>query len=166
MEYSKILEHLQESSAYDLYRLQNVLERWLDDPNRVFRIKKAIHPGDVIEYYDSAEDREVKARVLSFQRSRLVVENLHDQKKFNIPYIAVNTAALAASEHCAGVDRKQLQIGQMVSFYDAEGTLHSGEIIELSHQGATLETELGVWRVSYAQLMPYQPLIAQESNQR
>jgi len=165
MEYSEILAHLQQSSAYDLYRLQHLLEHWLDDPNRIFRIKKALHPGDIIVYYDSAEDREVKARVLSFQRSRLLVENLHDQKKFNIPYIAVNTAALTANTS-GGIDPKQLQIGHRVSFNDAEGVTHFGAVIELSSHSATLETEIGVWRVGYGQLLALTEPAIKESKQR
>jgi len=154
MEYSEILDILRAASAHDLYRLHAELERLLDDPNRVFRIKKAIHPGDIIEYYDIAAACEVKARILSFQRSRLVVENLHNQKKFTIPYIAINTSTLPAADTKAGngVERAQLQLGQILAFCDADGRQRSGEVIELGAQSATLETDEGIWRVNYSQL--------------
>ena len=168
MDYSKLLEHLQQSSAYDLYRLHSVLEHMLDDPNRIFRIKKAIHPGDIIEYYDCDAHREVKARVLSFQRSRLLVENLDDQKKFNIPYLAVNTATLDKTEHDRPntPQRTNIQIGQMLAFNDSEGVQQSGEVIELGTHCATLETAQGIWRVNYAQLFPCNNEDIKESNHR
>jgi len=152
MEYSKLLELLQQSSAYDLYRLQNVLERILDDPNRIFGIKKALHPGAIIEYYDSDENQEIKARVVSFQRTRLVVENLHDHKKFNIPYLAVNTATLTGIENDNVMPRSQLQLGQAVAFQDSEGQAQTGEVVELGPHSATLSSAQGVWRVNYSQI--------------
>lgn len=153
MEYSKILEQLQQSSAFDLYRLHTAIGRMLDDPNRIFQIKKHIRTGDQVEYFEATEYRAVKARVISFQRSRVLVENQQDKRKFSIPYYALNTDNIAAPQQASGViGKNEVETGQILGFYDRDGQQHQGKVVEINNNTLTMETEQGVWRVNFSQI--------------
>jgi len=55
--YSDIIQALDEASAFDLYRLRTALDNMIDDPKRLIEVKKALRLGMEIEYYDAAANR-------------------------------------------------------------------------------------------------------------
>ena len=151
MEYATILEKLQEISAFDLYRLHTAIGIMLDDPNRIFQIKKRIQPGDQVEYFEASTHRAVKARVLNFQRSRVLVENLEDKRKFSIPYYALN-ADIAPQNSDSGIHKSDINTGQMLGFIDRDGQQRQGKVVEINNNTLTLETSQGVWRINFTQV--------------
>jgi hypothetical protein len=153
--YSEIVRVLDRATGFDLYRLYVAIGRMLEDPKRVTEVKRRIHAGDEVEYFDVAENRIVQARVIKFQRTRVLVENLHDQERWSIPYYAINIHGADASiaEHVQeGLGRNEVAVGDVVGFFGRDGHERYGKIIRLNQKTVTLDCDDGKWRVSYKSL--------------
>ena len=153
MDYSKILEELKLSSLFDLYRLSVAINQVLEDPRRLSEIKKCLRSGQTISYFDDTENRLIKAKVIKLMRTRLLVENIDDQQRWEIPlyYVnldEVNTDIIGSSK--IGLDKNQLKVGDLVGFQDKQNNDVHGKIIRLNQQTATIKTNANTeWRVGY-----------------
>jgi hypothetical protein len=156
MDYSKILEELNKASSFDLYRLKVAIGQQLENPKRLSEIKKCLKPGQTISYFDETENRLIRAHVLKIMRTRLLVQHIHDQEKWQIPlyYVnidEVNTDIVDSSKE--GLDKSQLKVGDMVGFQDKQNNDLNGKIIRLNKRTATIITSTNAqWRVAYEYL--------------
>ncbi|MCW5203471.1 hypothetical protein VU11_07240 [Desulfobulbus sp. US2] len=118
--------------------------------------KRYLKPGQKISYFDAQQNREIEAEILKIRRTRVLVQNLHDQAKWTIPLYFVNldkveTDIINSSKE--GLDKTQLKVGDMVGFLDKEQNDLHGEIIRLNQKTATIMTSTkGRWRVAYEYL--------------
>jgi hypothetical protein len=153
MDYSKTLEDLKQASLFDLYRLSVAINQLLEDPRRLFEIKKRLSSGQKISYFDDTENKLIKAKVIKLMRTRLLVENIDDQQRWEIPlyYVnldKVNTDIIGSSK--MGLDKSQLKVGDWVSFQDRQNNDVHGKIIRLNQKTATIKTNTNTeWRVGY-----------------
>jgi hypothetical protein len=156
MNYLKIIEELNNSSSFDLYRLKVAIDQQLENPRRLSKIKRCLKPGQKISYFDETENRLIDAIVIKLMRKRLLVQNLHDQEKWEIPFYYVNlddvnTDIITPSRE--GLNRSQLKVGDTVGFQDKQNNDVNGKIIRLNDKTATIITNTNVkWRVAYEYL--------------
>ena len=85
MDYSKIIGELKQASLFDLYRLSVAINQQLENPRRLSEIKESLRPGKNISYFDDSENRLIEAKVIKLMRTRLLVENIDDQQRWEIP---------------------------------------------------------------------------------
>ena len=153
MDYSKIIQELKQASSFDLYRLQAAINDQLENPQRIEAIKSRLRPGQHIAYFDSTENKLVKAQVVRLKRTRLLVENLHDKQRWGIPFYAVNLEGVDTDITLvpeAGLDKSQLKVGDKVGFLDKHNQDVYGEVIRLNQKTATiLADDRTQWRVGY-----------------
>jgi hypothetical protein len=153
MDYSKILEELNEASSFDLYRLKVAINQQLENPQRLSEIKKYLKSGQKISYFDGTENRLIEAHVLKIMRTRLLVQNIHDQQKWEIPLYYVNLDDVntdIVNHSIDGLDKSQLKVGDMVGFQDNQNNDLNGKIIRLNQKTATIITSTNAkWRVAY-----------------
>jgi hypothetical protein len=153
MDYSKIIEELKQASLFDLYRLSVAINQLLEDPRRLSEIKKCLRSGQNISYFDDTENRLIEAKVIRLMRTRLLVENIDDQQRWEIPlyYVnldEVNTDIIGSSKK--GLDKSQFKVGDLVSFQDKQNHDVHGKIIRLNQKTATIKTNTDTeWRVGY-----------------
>jgi hypothetical protein len=156
MDYSKILKELNKASLFDLYRLKVAINQQLENPQRLSKIKKCLKPGQNISYFDEKENRLIEAHVLKIKRTRLLVQNIYDEEKWEIPlfYVnldEVNTNIIDQSQE--GLNKSQLKVGDMVGFQDKQNNDVNGRIIRLNQKTATIITSTNSeWRVAYEYL--------------
>lgn len=149
------MQAIARATSFDLYRLQSAINRLLDDPQRIMEVKRRIHPGDDIEYFDPAGNRVVQARLLKFQRTRVLVQNRDDHQEWSIPYCALNIhkAKTTITETVpAGLGRNQVAVGDTVGFCDLDGKERYGQVIRLNQKTVTLDCNGHKWRVAYSLL--------------
>jgi hypothetical protein len=153
MDYSRIMENLEQASLFDLYRLGVAINQQLENPQRIDEIKKRLNPGQIIRYFDPVENRLIGAEVIQLKRTQLLVENIHDHKQWIIPVYWVNldkentdiTVSLKK-----GLDKSQLKVGEIVGFLDKQNNDVHGEIVRLNQKTATIRTNVNTeWRVGY-----------------
>jgi len=159
VDYTDVLEQLKDATLFDLYRLSCVLNRMLDDPDRIERVKQTVRVGGEIEYFDPAENRSVKAMVLRCNRTRAVVRNVDDGVIWKITYCSINTGGKSSTihEHVArGLGRHEVSVGERVGFLDKDNQERFGTITRLNPKTVTLicddEGQSGKWLVDYTYL--------------
>jgi hypothetical protein len=153
MDFSKIMEELQNASLFDLYRLSVAINQKLENPVLLSEIKKKLKPGQAISYFDETENRLIDAKIIKVMRKRLLVRHIDDGRKWDIPLYYVNldnknTDIIGPSG--AGLDKSQLKVGDMVGFQDNQNNDLNGNIIRLNQKTATIKTTANtIWRVAY-----------------
>ena len=153
MDFSEIIKELKYASMFDLYRLNVAINQLLEDPHRLYEIKQRLRFGQTISYFSDTENRLIEAKVIKLMRTRLLVENIDDQQRWQIPlyYVnldEVNTDIIGSSK--IGLDRSQLKVGDLVGFPDKQNNDVHGKIIRLNPKTATIKTnEDTEWRVGY-----------------
>jgi hypothetical protein len=159
MDFSAMMDDLEDASLFDLYRLQSAISIELENPERIRKIKRLIKVGDTVRYFLSEENRLVEAEVLEIKRTRVLVRNKHDLKRWNIPFYMTNVddipVDIRRQDTAAGMDRHEIRIGDRVGFKDRGNHNRRGEVIRLNPKTVTLLVEPNQkWRVSYALLHP------------
>lgn len=153
MDYSKILEELKQASSFDLYRLSVAIDQQLENPQRIEEIRRNLKPGQTVSYFDRTENRLIKAEVIKLKRTRLLVENIHNKERWNIPFHWINLDGVdtdIVSTSGIGLEKSQLKVGDKVGFRDKQNKDVYGEIIRLNQKTATIVTNTNAkWRVAY-----------------
>ncbi|TVZ37839.1 hypothetical protein P886_2185 [Alteromonadaceae bacterium 2753L.S.0a.02] len=155
MNYSDIIQALNEASAFDLYRLQTALDNMIDDPKRLIEVKKALRLGMEIEYYDAAANRVEPAIVEKVKQTKAVVKNLRDGKRWQIHLCSINVRGSDTDitlANSTGLSKNELSIGDTVGFVDKNGVEQHGIAVRLNPKTVTVEADQCGWRVSYALL--------------
>lgn len=153
MDFSKIAEEMKRASLFDLHRLQVAINHQLENPQRIDKIRRNLKPGQVVSYFDSGENRSVEAEIIKLKRTRLLVENIHDKQRWNIPFYWINLDRVDTDivlPTRRGVEKSQLKVGDMVGFQDKQNNDVYGEVIRLNPKTATIVTNTNAkWRVGY-----------------
>ena len=151
MNYSEILKEIEKASSFDLFRLSVALDRMLEEPSRIIAVKQKLIIGREIEYFEPSENRAIKAKVIGFKRTKVSIENIHDKKRWLIPYYFINIENIdtTISENKVGLGRNEVKVGDLVGFIDRSNREKYGRIIRLNQKTVTLELENTQWRVAY-----------------
>lgn len=157
MDYSALRKELDKASLFELWRLNAMIWRALDDPARLNAIKGKIRIGMKVSYFEKEENRELSAEILDIKRTRVLVRNLHDGRRWNLPFYMLNLegvdTAVASRSDPNLVDRASLRVGDKVGYFDRQGQERYGEVLRLNPKTAKVRLTTGeVWRVSYSLL--------------
>ncbi len=159
MDFSKIMSQLDDAALFDLYRLNAAINKELDNPQRIAEIKRLIKAGDTISYFASDHNRLVEAEVLEVKRTRVLVRNKQDMKRWDIPFYMINTEDISVDivrqEKTRGVDRHEVRVGDIVGFKDRANNNRRGKVVRTNPKTVTLLVEPNQkWRVAYSMLHP------------
>lgn len=159
MDYSKIMSELDDASLFDLYRLSAAISKELDNPSRIEKVKGVIKEGDIISYFEDTANRLIQAEVIDIKRTRVLVRNLHDLKKWNIPFFMINVEDVATDitypTTPRGMNRNEIRIGDIVGFKNKSNKNVRGEVMRINPKTVSIFVEPNQkWRVSYSMLYP------------
>lgn len=154
--YSEVVKMLDTASTFDLYRLNVAIFRMLDDPKRILAIRRTLRIGQEIEYFDSRHNAPVKARLLECNKTRVLVQNLADGKKWNLPYYWLNveqTETAIQTSRGVGLQRHEVGIGDLLGFVGSRDNIERyGEVMRLNPKTVTLNCKPEIWKVPYSHL--------------
>ena len=157
MDYSKILNELDQASLFDLYRLNVAIDQQLENPGRNKLVKKQLKIGQSVEHFNSDENRLVVAKVVKLKRTRTLVKNEHDGRYWDIPYYMINIDAVDTDIHTSSqqkLSKSNVKVGDKVCFKDREGNELFGEVVKLNPKTAAVMVGRVRWRVGYSLLIP------------
>ncbi len=107
--------------------------------------------GDIIEYFDSALNKYIKACVIEKNRTRVLVKNCDDHQRWDMCYLSIklDSRDFVFAQTKKGLSKHELAVGDCVGFsHDGEEIV--GSIIRLNQKTVTLITKNQKrWRVSY-----------------
>ena len=154
MNYSEIINTLNSASGFDLFRIKSAIERMLDDPKSIAEIKRHLRINQKIQYFDPAENRIIKATITAFKRTKVSVQHIEDDARWNIPYYFINIheidTDLTAKHKEAGLQRNEVKVGDKVGFLDRNNIEQYGDVIRLNPKTVTINCRSGQWRVAYS----------------
>ena len=99
MDYSKILQELEEASLFDLYRLSVAIDDELSNSQKIGKVKQSLVIGQEISWFDSSANRSERAIVEKFTTTRCDVKNISDAKRWRIEYASINIDDVDTSIH-------------------------------------------------------------------
>jgi hypothetical protein len=157
MDYTTILQELNKASLFDLHRLQSAIYQELLNPYRINQIKAQLKIGQSISYFDAKSNSLIDAVILEIKRTRCLVRNTKDQKKWNLPFYYLNLdnidTDIQPAKNAVGIPKSSLKLGDKVGFKDRQGHELFGEVIRLNPKRATVRiNEHCTWLVSYRSL--------------
>ncbi len=156
MDFTKILQELEEASLFDLYRLGAAIGDELRNPQKLEKVKKSLTVGQEITWFDNTTNRLQRAVVQKCSPTRCEVENTESGEKWRVPYSSINIDDVDTSIQASkkfGVKKSVLRVGDIVSFKDNENKLQFAKVLKLNPKTAGLITMEGIkWRVYYENL--------------
>lgn len=155
MKYDEILSALQMASGFDLYRLRVMLDRVLADPKWTLAVRRQLHQGQEVAYYDPATNQQHTATVVEFRRKDVVVRDRGMGQYWVIPYAAINLEGADVrirESGKPGLSRHEVVVGDTVGFLDKEQRQRQGRVVRLNDKTVTLLCDEQKWRVSYTLL--------------
>ncbi|NQY65543.1 MAG: hypothetical protein HRT38_17890 [Alteromonadaceae bacterium] len=154
MNYSEVIDALNNATGFDLFRIKTAIERMLDDPKRILELKQNLTIGQEIQYFEPDENRNIKASVTKFNRTRVSVKNIPDGAIWTIPYYFINIneidTNISNTNKKAGLGRNEVKVKDKVGFIDRNNVERYGEIVRLNQQTVTLNCSGDKWRVHYS----------------
>jgi hypothetical protein len=157
MNYNAILDALNQASLFELHRLNAAIRNQLEDPARIRKVKQVLRVGQTVTWFDEQQNRLLEARLLEIRRTRALVQNVGDGKRWNIQFYLINVDNQdieIAAQGRRKLDRNSLSVGDRVAFKDRHGHERFGEVVKLNPKSAAVMVGRTRWRVAYGLLMP------------
>ena len=151
------LSKLEQASLFELWRLSAVIDKYLEDPYRLMKIRAKLRLGQKISYFVPEENREIDGIITKIGKTRAVIKQNYDQKHWNIPLYMLNIDDIPTdvkTDH-KKIDRLTLKVGDKVGFVnhrDNNKELY-GTVTKLNPKTAAIKLNSGEhWRVDYGSL--------------
>jgi len=161
----RLVDALNQASSLQLYRLQAILRRMITDPKRVIEIRRQLHLGQMVRYFDLESDQMRQARVVEMKDKEILVQDQATLRHWRLAYAAVEPLASAESDTADGATatmpppaapkpgREDFQRGQKVAFEDKHLRTQVGIITRINQRTASIDTGDGLlWKVSFGLL--------------
>lgn len=155
MDFSAVLDALNQASAFELFRLRVAIQRKLDDPRWTHAIRLQLRVGKEVDYFSAAENTFRRARIDELRRKQAAVTDLADGKRWLIDYVTINLDGIdveVREQVARGLGRNEVAVGDRLGFIDRDGHERSGIVRRLNDNTVTLEVGHQQWRVAYALL--------------
>lgn len=162
MQDAALIESLGRATSLQLYQLAAVVDRLLTDPRRIVAIRKDLHLGQVVRFYDDRTDKMRLGRVIEMRDTQVIVEGTEVRGQWRLPYAAIEPPMMPGDKPQATAatepspprpTRADFQRGQKVSFTDRHLQVHVGVITRCNPKTATVATGDGnSWSVPYGAL--------------
>lgn len=161
MDFNKIIQELENASIFDLHRLDCAMSKMMEDPNKIAVVKKQLKVNMPVSYFDKEENRLVCATVLEIKRTRVLVLNHEDNKKWNLPFNWLNlqhvdTDIKAVNTGLGSLNKTNLKVDDVVGWISSRDNEDMfGVVIKLNHKKAKIRrSNQEVWTVPYQMLFP------------
>ena len=155
MDFSDVLEALQQASGFDLYRLRAAIDRTLAQPRWIVAAATQLRIGQTVQYFSDADNALRAATVLELRRKRVLVLDQQSARRWLIDYAAINLEGVDVTireQPARGLGRHEVAVGDSVGFQDREGRQRGGQIVRLNDKTVTLRCDGQNWRVGYGLL--------------
>jgi hypothetical protein len=153
MNFSEVIQTLNQASAFDLYRLRAAIVRALDEPHWMQAVQSRLKVGQVVQFFDLRANRLKRGQVLEMRRKDIVLRDLEDDSRWTMSYAAINVDGADVQireQKQQGLGRNEVALGDVVGFLDRDQQQRTGKIIRLNDKTVTLQCGPTQWRVAYS----------------
>jgi hypothetical protein len=167
MQDAGLIDSLNRASSLQLYQLAAVVERLMTDPRRIVAIRKDLHLGQTVRFYDARYDVMRLGKVVEMRDTQVTLHGTQVRGVWKLPYVAIEppepatppadgepaATAPAVDARPPKPTRADFQRGQKVSFTDRHLQMHVGVITRCNPKTASVNTGDGnSWSVPYGAL--------------
>jgi hypothetical protein len=163
MQDTALIDALNQATTLDLYQLSALLERLMSDPRRIVAIRKDLHLGQVVKFYDQRRDIMREGRIVEMRDAQLTLHDTQQLVQWKLPYAAIEPPTPGAppqpQTHASPPPaappkptRDDFARGEKVSFTDRHLRTHIGVITRCNPKTASVDTGEAAWSVPYGQL--------------
>jgi len=150
---SRLLDALRNAPSLDLYELSLAIDRMLDDPHRILEVRRHLHLGAQVMYFDHRRGTLAPGRILQLQPTTATVQDDLTRTHWKLPYAAIvadpaRHAEPAPPVRPQRVDVTEFKLGDTVSFTDKHLRERIGTITRLNTKTCSLLCDGEQWRVS------------------
>lgn len=152
MNYSNLLNELNQATLFDLYRLSVAIRGELNNRARISALKQNLRIGMQLGYFHAVENRVIPIRILELRNKQVLAVDLEGHRQWEIPYFALNleNADTTIHERSRSLNAQNLKVGDCVGF-SKDGQDIVGIIKRRNSKTVTLVTSSGMqWRVAYS----------------
>lgn len=154
--YADIQESFNHLSTFDLFRLAAVIDRKLEDADRILDVKRQLKVGQLVQYFIPESNRLAVGKLLKLQRRTALIEDQEHGRQWEVIYPALDLRPEAVMPYGEGVilesSDRFFQAGDDVVFMDRYSQEQTGKIIALNQKTATVAYKGTQWRISYSSL--------------
>lgn len=158
-----LIDALNQASSLELYQLSALVERLMTDPRRIVAVRKDLHLGQVVRFYDARRDTMREGRIVEMRDAQLTLHDTQQQLQWKLPYAAIEppehraqprsqTQAAPSAPQPPKPTRADFARGDKVSFTDQHLQTHIGLITRSNPKTASVDTGEASWSVPYAKL--------------
>lgn len=160
----RLLDALGQANSLQLYRLQAILQRMITDPKRVIEIRRQLHLGQTVRYFDLESGQMRQARVVEMKDKEILVQDQVTLRHWRLAYAAVEPPASGQTDVADRTapttpppapkpGREDFQRGEKVAFEDKHLRTQVGVITRINQRTASIDTgDGGLWKVSFGLL--------------
>lgn len=160
MQDAALIEALNHATSLELYQLAALVERLMTDPRRMLAIRRDLHLGQVVRFYDARRDTMRLGRVVQLRDAHLTVHGTDVNAEWKLPYAAIEPPqpgvtpepAPPAPPSAPKPTRTDFRRGDKVSFTDRHLQAHVGVITRCNPKTATVDSDGETWSVPYGAL--------------
>ena len=153
MNFSEVIQTLNQASAFDLFRLQAAIDRALSEPHWLQAVQSRLKVGQAVQFFDLRANKLKRGQVLEMRRKELVVLDLGAPMRWTLSYAAINLDGADVQireQKPQGLGRNEVALGDVVGFVGRDQQQCTGKIIRLNDKTVTLQCGPTQWRVGYS----------------
>lgn len=150
---SRLLDTLRNAPSLDLYELSLAINQLLADPRRILDVRRHLHLGAQVMYFDHQRGALVPGRVLQLQTNTATVQDSATHTHWKLPYAAIVADPTLRAEQPPTiaprpVDASTFKLGDTVGFTDKYLRERVGTITRINAKSCSLLCDGEQWRVS------------------
>lgn len=164
MQDAALIEALNQATSLELYQLSALVERLITDPRRIVAVRKDLHLGQVVRFYDERRDTMREGRIVEMRDAQVTLHDTQQRVQWKLPYAAIEPPPPDAQPRpqtppaspppatSPKPTRADFARGDKVSFTDRHLQTHVGVIARSNPKTATVDTGEASWSVPYGGL--------------
>ena len=157
MQDATLIEALNHATSLELYQMAALVERLMTEPRRIVAIRKELHLGQVVRFYDARHDKMRLGQVVEMRDAQLTLHGTEVHGQWRLPYAAIEPPqpgvkpepAAPAAPSTPKLTRADFRRGDKVSFTDRHLQVHVGVITRCNPKTASVDSDGEAWSVPY-----------------
>lgn len=150
---TRLLDALRNAPSLDLYELSLAIQQMLTDPRRILEVRRHLHLGAQVMYFDHRRGTLAPGRVLQLQPTNATIQDDITRVHWKLPYAAIVADPAQHAEQAPKApprraDATAFKLGDTVGFTDKHLRERIGTITRMNTKTYSLICDGEQWRVS------------------
>lgn len=150
---TRLLDALRNAPTLDLYELSLAIDQMLTDPRRILEVRRHLHLGAQVMYFDHRRGTLAPGRVLQLQPTHATIQDDITRTHWRLPYAAIVADPAQRAEQAPPAPPRQadvatFKLGDTVGFTDKHLRERIGTITRMNTKTCSLLCDGEHWRVS------------------